>query len=114
MDSPWRRVRSRRRLGHSFPGSPGAPRRGNLRNDRKWAARLSAPLVAVAVSGGFFGMAFLPRILHNRFRDGGGDSSKESLYVFRWLIYRGALGRMVSLILTRVGLLVNRRIDTVD
>ena len=52
-----------------------------------WTARLSAPVAAVAVSGGFFGMAFLPG--------------------FRWLLYLGALLLLAALVLTAVGLLRN-------
>lgn len=52
-----------------------------------WTARLSAPLAAVAVSAGFFGLAFIPG--------------------FRWLLYFGALCLVVSLLLTGVGLLRN-------
>jgi hypothetical protein len=51
----------------------------------KWLARLSAPLAAVAISGGFFGVAFLPG--------------------FRWLLYLGALSLGVSVVLTGIGLL---------
>lgn len=52
-----------------------------------WVARLSAPFAAVAVSVGFFGLAFIP--------------------VFRWPLYFGALCLIVSLLLTGVGLLRN-------
>lgn len=52
-----------------------------------WLARLSAPLAAVAVSGGFFGLAFVPG--------------------FRWLLYVGGLSLLVALVLTGVGLLRN-------
>lgn len=52
-----------------------------------WLARTSAPVAAVTVSGGFFGVAFLPG--------------------FRWLLYFGALSLVVSLVLTGVGLLRN-------
>lgn len=50
-----------------------------------WIARLTAPLAAVAVSGGFFGLAF--------------DVA------FRWLLYFGGVCLLVSLVLTGVGLL---------
>src|SRR2546421_3044257 len=53
----------------------------------RWLARISAPLAAVAMSGGFFGVAFVP--------------------AFRWLLYLGALSLAVSVILTAVGLLRN-------
>lgn len=52
-----------------------------------WIARISAPTAAVTVSGGFFGLAFLPG--------------------FRWLLYFGALCLLVALIITGVGLLRN-------
>ena len=51
----------------------------------KWVARISAPLAAVAISGGFFGVAFQPG--------------------FRWLMYFGAASLLVALLLTGVGLL---------
>jgi hypothetical protein len=51
----------------------------------KWLARLSAPLAAVAISGGFFGLAFLPG--------------------FRWLLYLGAALLLTAVVLTGVGLL---------
>ena len=49
-----------------------------------WLARISAPVAAVGIAGGFFGLAFLP--------------------VFRWLLYFGAASLAVSLVLTGVGL----------
>lgn len=51
----------------------------------QWVARISAPVAAVAISGGFFGVAFQP--------------------AFRWLIYFGAATLLVALLLTGVGLL---------
>lgn len=54
-----------------------------------WLARISAPLAAIAVSGGFFGVAFFPG--------------------FRWLLYFGGLCLFVALVLTGVGLLRNLR-----
>lgn len=50
----------------------------------KWTARISAPAAAVAVSGGFFGLAFLPG--------------------FRWLLYLGAAGMVTAVLLTGIGL----------
>ncbi len=50
----------------------------------KWLARISAPIAAVCISGGFFGIAFLP--------------------AFRWLLYFGAVSLAVAVILTGVGL----------
>jgi hypothetical protein len=50
-----------------------------------WTARLSAPVAAVLVSGGFFGLAFVPG--------------------FRWLLYVGGGSLAVSVVLTGVGLL---------
>ncbi len=52
-----------------------------------WVARLGAPIAALAMSGGFFGLAFLPG--------------------FKWLLYFGALGLVASLLITGVGLLKN-------
>lgn len=52
-----------------------------------WVARISAPVSAVAFSGGFFGLAFVPG--------------------FRWLLYAGALLMFVALIITGLGLLRN-------
>ena len=51
----------------------------------EWTARISAPVAAVAVSGGFFGLAFLPG--------------------FRWLLYAGGLLLALAVLLTGVGLL---------
>ncbi len=51
----------------------------------KWTARIAAPVAAVAVSGGFFGLALFP--------------------AFRWLLYFGALALAVAVIVTAVGLL---------
>ncbi|MDZ7680156.1 MAG: hypothetical protein U5J63_00250 [Fodinibius sp.] len=52
-----------------------------------WLARISAPVAAVAISGGFFGLAFLPG--------------------FKWLLYVGVLSLVVSLLVTGIGLLKN-------
>jgi hypothetical protein len=57
-----------------------------------WLARISAPVAAVAISGGFFGVAFVS--------------------AFCWLLYFGALSLVVALILTGVGLLRNLRTPT--
>jgi len=54
-----------------------------------WLSRISAPVAAVAISGGFFGIAFV--------------------FAFRWLLYFGGLSLLVALILTGVGLLRNLR-----
>jgi hypothetical protein len=51
----------------------------------KWLARVSAPVAAVGIAGGFFGIAFLP--------------------AFRWLLYFGAAGLAVAVVLAGVGLL---------
>jgi hypothetical protein len=51
----------------------------------KWIARVAAPLGAVAISGGFFGLAFEPS--------------------FRWLQYFGVLCLVVTVLLTGIGLL---------
>jgi hypothetical protein len=50
-------------------------------------ARISAPLAAVMVSGGFFGVAFFPAL--------------------RWLLYFGGLSLIAALWLTAVGILRN-------
>lgn len=51
----------------------------------KWLARAAAPLAAVAISGGFFGLAF--------------NSS------FRWLLYFGGACLILAVLLTGIGLL---------
>ncbi len=56
-----------------------------LSNPIKWAARISAPVGAAVVSGGFFGLAFVPG--------------------FRWIIYLGALCLITAVLATGVGLL---------
>ena len=53
----------------------------------KWLARIAAPVGALALSGGFLGLAFK--------------------HEFRWLLYFGGLAMFCSLILTGVGLLRN-------
>jgi hypothetical protein len=55
----------------------------------RWWARLSAPVAAVTVSGGFLGVAFFPP--------------------FWWLLYFGGLSLLGALLLTGVGLLRNLR-----
>jgi hypothetical protein len=60
-----------------------------LSTSMMWLARISAPVAAVTVSGGFFGVAFFPE--------------------FRWLLYFGGLSLFVALVLTGVGLLRNLR-----
>jgi hypothetical protein len=55
----------------------------------RWLARISAPVAAVTVSGGFFGVAFFP--------------------AFRWLLYFGGVSLVVALVTTGVGLLTNLR-----
>ena len=52
-------------------------------------ARSCAPIGAICVSGGFFGLAFLP--------------------AFRVLLYFGAVSMMVALVLTGIGLLRRAR-----
>ena len=51
----------------------------------KWLARVAAPLAAVAISGGFFGLAYNPNI--------------------KWLLYFGAACLVVVVLLTGAGLL---------
>jgi len=54
-----------------------------------WLARIGAPLGAVTVSAGFFGVAFVP--------------------VFKWVLYFGGLSLLAALLLTGIGLLKNLR-----
>jgi hypothetical protein len=56
-----------------------------------WLARISAPVAAVAISGGFFGLAFLP--------------------TFRWLLYVGAASLVVAVVLAGIGLVRRTRGD---
>jgi len=58
-----------------------------LPSSTKWLARITAPVGTLALSGGFFGLAFKIE--------------------FRWLLCFGALSMFCSLILTGVGLLRN-------
>jgi len=58
----------------------------------KWTARVTAPLGGVAISGGFFGVAFIS--------------------AFQWLLYFGAFSLVVTLLLTGIGLLRNLRPDS--
>jgi hypothetical protein len=58
-----------------------------LPSSTKWLARIAAPVGTLALSGGFFGLAFKGE--------------------FRFLLYFGALAMFSSLILTGVGLLRN-------
>jgi hypothetical protein len=59
----------------------------SLPSSAKWLARIAAPVGTLALSGGFFGLAFKPE--------------------FRFLLYFGALAMFCSLLLTGVGLLRN-------
>jgi hypothetical protein len=54
----------------------------------KWLARLAAPAGAIALPGGFFGVAFFPGL--------------------RWLIYLGAVSMAAAVLLAGVGLLRSR------
>jgi hypothetical protein len=65
-------------------------RAGTLSRATKWLARVTAPLAAVAISGGFFGLAFIPG--------------------FQLLLYLGALSLAVAVLLTGVGLLRRPRV----
>src|SRR5262245_28732314 len=56
-----------------------------------WLARISAPVAAVAIAGGFFGLAFLP--------------------VFRWVLYVGAARLVVAVVLAGLGLVRRPRGD---
>jgi hypothetical protein len=60
-----------------------------LASSLKWLARVAAPVAAVALSGGFFGLAYSVS--------------------FRWLIYVGALAMLAALVITGIGLLRNIR-----
>jgi hypothetical protein len=51
----------------------------------RWLARIAAPVAAVGISGGFFGLAHNPG--------------------FKWLLYFGAACLAVAVLLTGVGLL---------
>jgi len=57
----------------------------------KWLARICAPLAAVFLSAGFFGVAV-------------------SLS-FRWLIYLGVLSLLIALLLTVIGLIRDLRVE---
>jgi hypothetical protein len=59
----------------------------SLPSSAKWFARIAAPVGTLALSGGFFGLAFRAE--------------------FRFLLYFGALAMFASLVLTGVGLLRN-------
>jgi hypothetical protein len=56
-----------------------------------WLARISAPVAAVAIAGGFFGLAFRP--------------------TFRWLLYVGAASLVVAVVLAGIGLVRRPRGD---
>jgi hypothetical protein len=54
-----------------------------LASGLKWTARIAAPLAGIAVSGGFFGLAFAPG--------------------FRWLVYLGGAFLVLAVLLTGIG-----------
>ena len=56
-----------------------------LSSTLKWVARIAAPLAAVSVAGGFFGLAHSP--------------------AFRWLLYFGGASLVAAVLLTGIGLL---------
>ena len=56
-----------------------------------WLARISAPVAAVAIAGGFFGLAFLPAL--------------------RWFLYVGAASLVVAVVLAGFGLVRRPRGD---
>jgi hypothetical protein len=58
-----------------------------LSTPMNWLARISSPVGAIAVSAGFFGVAFFPQ--------------------FQWLLYMGGFSMLIALVLTGVGLLRN-------
>jgi hypothetical protein len=57
----------------------------------RWLARIGAPVAAVGISGGFFGLAFLPD--------------------FRWLLYFAAATLFVVVVLTGIGLMRRASVD---
>src|SRR5918999_408652 len=59
-----------------------------------WLARISAPVAAITISGGFFGVAFFP--------------------AFRGLLYLGGASLFIASVLTGVGLLRNLRVAETD
>jgi hypothetical protein len=61
-----------------------------LPSSTKWLARIAAPVGTLALSGGFFGLAFKGE--------------------FRWLLYFGGLAMFCALVLTAVGLFKNLNI----
>jgi hypothetical protein len=61
-----------------------------LASGLKWLARVAAPLAAVAISGGFFGLAY--------------NSG------FRWLVYFGGACLVLAVLLSGVGLLRRPRV----
>ena len=60
-----------------------------LSSGMRWIARGLAPLSAITLSGGFFGLAFSPS--------------------FRWLLYTGIVCLTLSAIISGIGLLRNNR-----
>ena len=58
----------------------------------KWLARIAAPLAAVTISGGFFGLAFAP--------------------AFRWLVYLGAASLAIAVLTTGIGLVRRPRVES--
>jgi hypothetical protein len=60
----------------------------------RWTARISAPFGAVAISAGFFGLAFTP--------------------AFRLLVYLGAIGLALAVIIAGIGLLRRDRSRLVE
>jgi hypothetical protein len=56
-----------------------------------WLARISAPVAAVAIAGGFFGLAFR--------------------LAFRWFLYVGAASLVVAVVLAGIGLVRRPRGD---
>src|SRR5215472_4350413 len=63
-----------------------------LSRQLKWIARIAAPVAAVAVSGGFFGLAYSSR--------------------FGWLLYFGGACLVVVVLLTGIGLLCREQRST--
>ncbi len=59
-----------------------------LSRGAQWVARLAVLVASLAVSGGFFGLTYLPEM--------------------RFLLYFGALSLAIGLVLTGIGLLRNR------
>ena len=80
-----RGTRSRGSMGRFVAPDPGFARCSDVTGRAQVAsARISAPVAAVGIAGGFFGIAFVQ--------------------AFRWLLYFGAASLAVAVVLTGIGL----------